>query len=110
MNTKNYLSPTKRYKALISSIHSVYRLINSTYELNDLIAKLARLICQVFNADNCTILLLDPAKDHSTLKCHVTEKKRTINDKRTKITNRLELRIIKTLTSIRNEKILATVS
>ncbi len=107
MNTKNYLSPTKRYKALISSIHSVYRLINSTYEVKDLISKLARLICQVFNADSCTILLLDVSKQHSILKCHVSEKSRSVNDKRTKITNRLELRIIKTLTSIRNDKILA---
>ena len=65
MNTKNYLTPTKKYKTLISATHSVYRLVNSTYELKDLISRMSRLICQIFNANYCQIILLDQSKKYS---------------------------------------------
>ena len=82
MNTKNYLTPTKKYKSLISSIHSIFRLVNSTYELKNLISRLAKLFCQIFNARYCLILLLDPTKKYSLLKCQVSEKKRYLIDKK----------------------------
>ena len=62
MNTRNYSTPTKKYKALASAIHSVYRLIDSTFELKDLVARLARLTCQIFNAKYCIVVLLDNTK------------------------------------------------
>ena len=107
MNTKSYLTPTKKYKALISAIHSVYRLVNSTYELKDLIIRLTRLSCQIFNARYCIVLLLDSSKKFSLLKCLVTDKKKFVIDKKTKVTNRIEKRVIKTLTSIRKNNLLA---
>ena len=107
MNTKNYLTHTKKYKILISSIHSIYRLVNSTFEVKDMVNRLAKLICQIFNVKYCLVLLLDPSKKYSALKCLVSGKKRYVIDKKTKIDNRLEKKIIKTLTAARNNNLLA---
>jgi len=107
MNTKNYLTHTKKYKILISSIHSIYRLVNSTFEVKDMVNRLAKLICQIFNVKYCLVLLLDPSKKYSALKCLVSGKKRYVIDKKTKIDNRLEKKIIKTLTAVRKNNLLA---
>jgi len=106
MNIKSYLPPTKKYKSLISSSHSIYRLVNSTYEIKDLISRLARLICQIFNAQYCLILLLDPTRKYSVLKCLISDRKKYIIDKKIKISNRIEKRILKTLASIRRDNFL----
>jgi putative nucleotidyltransferase with HDIG domain len=106
MNTKSYLTPTKKYKSLISGIHSIYRLVNSTYELKDLISRLSRLICQIFNSHYCLIILLDPTKRFSTLKCLINNKKIFLADKKLKLSKGLEKRIIKTLSAIRHDDIL----
>jgi putative nucleotidyltransferase with HDIG domain len=107
MNTKNYLTPTKKYKVLISSVHSVYRLLNSTFELPNLICRMAKLSCQIFNAQYCCLLLLDPSKRHSFFKCTLSDNNRFIVDKKARITNCLEKRIIRMLSSVREEKLLA---
>ncbi len=96
MNIKNYLTPTKRYKTLISSIHSIYRLVNSTYELKDLISRLARLIAQILNANYCQITMLDGNKKYTILKCLVNGKNKFASDEKTRIVNRIEKRIIRT--------------
>lgn len=106
MNIKSCLTPTKKYKTLISSIHSIYRLVNSTYELKELVSRLSRLICQIFNAQYCLILLLDPTNKHSILKCVVSDKKKYIIDKKTRITDRLEKRMLKKLSAIRQDDLL----
>lgn len=106
MNTKNYLTHTKKYKILISSIHSIYRLVNSTYEVKDMVTRLAKLICQIFNVKYCLILLLDPSKKYSAFKCLVSYRKRFIIDKKTRVSNRIERRIIKTLTAVRKNNLL----
>ena len=107
MNTKNYLTPTKKYKTLLSAVHSVFRLVNSTFLLKDLVSRLTRLICQIFNAHYCIILLLDPTKKYSILKCAVNGKKKILIDKRSRISNRLELKVLKSLSSIRTHDTLA---
>jgi len=81
-------------------------LVNSTYELKDLVSRLAKLICQIFNAQNCTILLLDQTKKYSALKCVIIHKKRCIIDKKIKITNRIEKRILKKLSALKKGNIL----
>ncbi len=106
MNTKNCFTPTKKYKALISSIHSIYRLVNSTFEVNDLASRLARLICQIFNARYCLVVLLDPSKKYSLYRCLILDGKKYVVDKKAKISSRLERRIIKTVSSIRHENLL----
>jgi HD-GYP domain-containing protein (c-di-GMP phosphodiesterase class II) len=103
MNTKNFLTPTRKYNSLVSTIHSIYRLVNATYELKDLIPRLSRLLCQIFHAHYCQIMLLDSTKKSSIMKCTISEKNKLLVDKKTKITNRMELRIIKTLTTIRKD-------
>jgi len=106
MNTKSYLTPTKKYKKLISAIHTIYRLVNSTFELRDLVIRLSRLICQMFNSQYCLITLLDTTKEYSLLRCLVLGKKKYIIDKKTRISNRIEKRIIKKLTVIRQDNLL----
>ena len=106
MNTKNYLTPTKKYKSLVSSSHSIFRLVNSTYELKDLISRLTKLICQIFNAQSCTILLLDQTNKYSILKCLINNKKRYILEQKLKITNGIEKRILKGLSAIRKNNLL----
>jgi len=106
MNTKNYLTPTKKYKSLISASHSIYRLVNSTYEVKDLISRLSRLICQIFHTPYCLILLLDSTKKYSVLKCLMSDRKKYIIDKKIKISSGIEKRIIKKLSSIRQDSLL----
>ncbi|MDP3732779.1 MAG: HD domain-containing phosphohydrolase [Candidatus Omnitrophota bacterium] len=106
MNTKNYLTPTKKYKTLISAIHAIYRLVNSTFELKDLVIRLARLICQIFNSQYCLITLLDTTKEHSLFRCLVIGKKKYIIDKKTRVSNRIEKRIIRKLSTIRQDNLL----
>ncbi len=106
MNIKNYLTPTKKYKTVVSAIHSIYRLLNSTFELKDLIIRLARLICQTFNAEYCLIILLDPSKKYSVFKTMISGRNKFVLDKRSKITNRLEKSIVRTSTSVRQDYLL----
>jgi HD-GYP domain-containing protein (c-di-GMP phosphodiesterase class II) len=80
--------------------------VNSTYELRDLIPRLARLICQIFNAQYCTIILLDPTREHSILKCQIRGKKRLLSEGRMKISGGLERRIIRALATVRRENLL----
>ena len=107
MNTKNYLTHTKKYKILISAIHSVYRLINSTYELKELICRLGRLSSQIFHAQYCLIILLDPSKKYSAFKCLINGRKKTVVDKKSKITKGVERTILKTVSSVRKGNLLA---
>lgn len=106
MNTRNYLTHTRKYKSLISTVHSIYRLVNTTYELKDLIIRLARLLCQIFNVKYCLISLLDNTKKYSILKCLVSERKKYILDKKMKISSSIEKRILRTLTTIKQDYLL----
>ncbi len=107
MNTKNYFTPTKKYKLLTSSAHSIYRLFNSTYELKDLISRLTRLLTQILNCSYCEIFLIDQTKTHSILKFTIIDKKRYCCDIKMRVSSRIEKRIIKTSTSIRQDYLLA---
>jgi putative nucleotidyltransferase with HDIG domain len=106
MNTKNYLTPTKKYKILTSSVHSIYRLVNSTFESKELVTRLSRLVSQIFNARYCLITLLDPTKKYSVFKCLISDRKKYIIDKKIKISNGLEKRIINTGAAIRQDHLL----
>ncbi|MCM8800815.1 MAG: HD domain-containing protein [Candidatus Omnitrophica bacterium] len=107
MSTRNYSIHTKRYKTLISAIHSIFRLVNSTFEVRDLILRLAKLICQIFNVHYCLIILLDNTKKYSMFKCLITDRKRLLIEKKEKISGRLEKRIIKTADFVGNNHLLA---
>jgi putative nucleotidyltransferase with HDIG domain len=82
-------------------------LINSTFETKDLISRLARLICQIFNARYCLIILLDPTKKYSIFKCLISDGKKYLTDKKTRIADRIEKRVVKTYASIRHDNLLS---
>ncbi|MFA5350583.1 MAG: HD domain-containing phosphohydrolase [Candidatus Omnitrophota bacterium] len=106
MNTKNYSTPTKKYRFLVSAVHSIYRLLNSTYELKELISRMGRLFCQFFNAQYCLIVLLDPSKKYSVIKCLIRDNKKLIIDKKTRISGRVEEKIIKSSSAVRKGSLL----
>jgi HD-GYP domain-containing protein (c-di-GMP phosphodiesterase class II) len=60
MSTKDYLTPTKKYKMVLSAVHMVYRLVNSTYNVKELSLRLTRLLCQFICASSSTIYIVDP--------------------------------------------------
>jgi len=107
MNIKNYSTPTKRYRFLISAVHSIYRLLNSTYEVNELISRMGRLFCQFFNAQYCLIVLLDASKKYSIIKCTINDNKKLIVYKKTRISGRIEEKLIKSSSAVRKGNLLA---
>ena len=109
MNTKNYLTPTKRYKAVISTIHTVYRLINSTYDLKNLILRLARMTSQSLKAQNCSIVILDPTKKKITMRCVTKPNAKCVIDKTCgqRVYSPIEKHIIRKSSVIRNRLTLA---
>jgi hypothetical protein len=60
MNIKDSSSLTKKYKQIISAVHIVYRLVNSTPNLKELSLRLTRLLCQFVHASSASIYLLGP--------------------------------------------------
>ena len=67
MNTKNSLTHTEQYKKVLAAVHMVYRLVNSTYNLDELLLRLTRLLCQFIHADSSSVYLYDPKKDKITV-------------------------------------------
>jgi len=106
MSIKNYSTPTKKYRFLISAVHSIYRLLNSTYEVNELISRMGRLFCQFFNAQHCLIVLLDPSKKYSVIKCLISDNKKLVIYKKTRISDEVENKIIKNSSAIRKGNLL----
>ena len=47
---------------ILSSVHMVYRLVNSTYNVKELILRLTRLLCQFIKASSASIFILDQEK------------------------------------------------
>jgi HD-GYP domain-containing protein (c-di-GMP phosphodiesterase class II) len=58
MNINDSSSLTKKYKQIISAVHIVYRLVNSTPNLKELSLRLTRLLCQFVKASSANIYLL----------------------------------------------------
>lgn len=53
---------TKRYHLVLSAVHMVYRLVNSTYTVKELTLRLTRLLCQFIKASSASVYLLHPVK------------------------------------------------
>jgi hypothetical protein len=60
MNINDSSNLTKKYKQIISAVHIVYRLVNSTPNLKELSLRLTRLLCQFVHASSASIYLLGP--------------------------------------------------
>ena len=52
----------QQYQMVLSSVHMVYRLINSTYNVKELSLRLTRLLCQFIKAHSARVFILDPDK------------------------------------------------
>lgn len=62
MNTEDSLNHIKRYKLALSAVHLVYRLVNSTSNVDELCLRLTRLLCQFIKAHSARVYLLDSSK------------------------------------------------
>ncbi|MBI5150516.1 MAG: HD domain-containing protein [Candidatus Omnitrophica bacterium] len=62
MSTKNSSTLTKRYRLILSAGHMIYRLVNSTYNVEELALRLTRLLCQFIKAGSANIYLLDRSR------------------------------------------------
>ena len=52
----------KRYRLVLSAVHMVYRLVNSTYTVKELTLRLTRLLCQFIRASSASVYVLDDTK------------------------------------------------
>lgn len=50
----------QQYRMTLSAVHMVYRLVNSTYNVQELALRLTRLLCQFIKAHSAWVFLLDP--------------------------------------------------
>ncbi|HOW36012.1 MAG TPA: HD domain-containing phosphohydrolase [Candidatus Omnitrophota bacterium] len=60
MSIKNSSTHTKKYRLVLSAVHMVYRLVNSTFNAKELLLRLTRLVCQILHASSAWVYLLDP--------------------------------------------------
>lgn len=81
--------------------------MNSTFNLRDFVLRLAKLICQTFAVRHCSIILLDTTKEFAILRCALSGRKRFITDKKTKISNRTEKKVIRTSSVLLQRNMLA---
>mgnify|MGYP000883566312 CR=1 FL=1 len=58
---------SKRYRLILSAVHMVYRLVNSTYSVPELTLRLTRLLCQFVRASSASVYLIDPIKKNVCL-------------------------------------------
>lgn len=58
----HFLTNTTKYRLILSAVHMVYRLVNSTYNVRELSLRLTRLLCQFIQATSASIYILDPVK------------------------------------------------
>lgn len=59
LKTNYCLSSKEKYKRVIAAVHMVYRLVNSTYSIKELLIRLTRIICQLIGASSSCVHVLD---------------------------------------------------
>jgi HD-GYP domain-containing protein (c-di-GMP phosphodiesterase class II) len=59
---KNTIPASKRYHLILSAVHMVYRLVNSTYTVKELTLRLTRLLCQFIRASSASVYLTHPVR------------------------------------------------
>ena len=67
---------------ILSAVHMVYRLVNSTYNVNELCLRLTRLVCQFIKANYASLMLLDSSKKKVVLNAIFNNKINILQDKR----------------------------
>ncbi len=89
-NFKNPYKPIslpKRYRMVLSAVHMVYRLVNSTYNVHELTLRLTRLLCQFIKASSASVYILDPQKRKVTLVAIFNNQINILLDKRHDLKN-----------------------
>jgi len=87
-STKNHNQDyNKHYRLILSAVHMVYRLINSTYNVKELSLRLTRLLCQFIHADSARIFILDPVKKNIILIASFDNKINILFDKKKDLCN-----------------------
>ena len=76
---------SKRYQLILSAVHMVYRLVNSTYNVNELSLRLTRLLCQFIKAQAATIVILDFEKKKIVLAAIFNNKINILLEKKNKL-------------------------
>jgi len=62
MIKRNPRMETRKYRLILSAVHMVYRLVNSTFNVKELSLRLTRVLCQFIRASSARVYLLDPVK------------------------------------------------
>ncbi|MCR4338201.1 MAG: HD domain-containing protein [Candidatus Omnitrophica bacterium] len=78
---------SKRYRLLLSAVHMVYRLVNSTYNVNELSLRLTRLLCQFIKAHSASLLILGPDKKRVVLGAIFNNKINILLDKKQELSH-----------------------
>ncbi|MFA5087456.1 MAG: HD domain-containing phosphohydrolase [Candidatus Omnitrophota bacterium] len=81
MTTENY-NDRQKYKIILSAVHMVYRLVNSTYNVKELATRLTRLLCQFVKARSASVYILDPDKKKVILIASYNNKVHVLKNKK----------------------------
>lgn len=110
MSTKNYSILTKKYKSLLSALHSINRLTGATYDLKEMIRRLTKLLSQIFKASTCAIALVSTSKHRHfiALRCTIVNNKRFFSTKKIPLKNKIEHRLVATGSAIKKDHLIAT--
>jgi len=76
---------SKDAKLILSAVHMVYRLVNSTYNVKELSLRLTRLLCQFIKANYASLYILDPGKKRISLIAIFDNKINVLYDKKKEI-------------------------
>ncbi|MEW6170085.1 MAG: HD domain-containing phosphohydrolase [Candidatus Omnitrophota bacterium] len=106
MNTKNYSTPTKKYKTALSAIHIISRLINSTTDIKELILRVAKLASQIVKGEACQIIISDPNRKFISVKVHADPSKKSLVQRKKSISNPIEKKIALTGSLITQPRLL----
>ncbi|MDD5495915.1 MAG: HD domain-containing protein [Candidatus Omnitrophica bacterium] len=103
------LYETVRPRAIaLSTVHTVYRLISSTLDLNELLPRIARLSLQIIRANRCSIKLVDAKRKTLLPKATVDLREKKVRLKRVRIGRWAPGKAVKYGRPIRGENYLAT--
>lgn len=92
-NPQAQLSLQKRYRLVLSAVHMVYRLVNSTYSVRELTLRLTRLLCQFIKASSASVYLLEPLKRKVILVAIFNNQINILLDKKSELKNISDIEI-----------------
>ncbi len=67
LSARHPFQQTNKYRMILSAVHMVYRLVNSTYNVKELSLRLTRLLCQFIKASSASVYVLDSEKKRIAL-------------------------------------------